>query len=344
MKKKYSWQTFSAAALCAVLAIFLLALIFVTAYAHSMLSKINRESDDGTLSLEDLASIMADDDSDLDADASDYVTIDDPDDVTLATASDVIASDGVIQVMLIGQDRRAGETYRTRSDAMILVTVDTTINSVTLTSFMRDLYVSIPGYSNNKLNAAYPFGGLSLLSETLALNFGVQVDDFLVCDFTGFPEVIDILGGVSIELTSAEASYLNSNFGYSLSAGTTLLTGEQALNYSRIRYIGTDVERTNRQRKVISSIIESCRSITLSQALELANEFLPCLSTNMTNEEIISLVTQLYPLLADCTIVSQRIPYDGSYYFATISGMSVVVADLEANQQYLIDTLSPSGS
>ena len=139
-----------------------------------------------------------------------------------------------INFLLVGRDAH-GEGENGRSDSMMLCSVDTGANTVTLISFLRDMYVSIPGYRDNRLNAAYSMGGSELLIAALEENFGVSVDVSLEIDFEGFVGLIDKLGGVEITLTREEASHLNSGHGWSLREGANHLDGEQALSYSRIR-------------------------------------------------------------------------------------------------------------
>lgn len=242
----------------------------------------------------------------------------------------------LVNILLIGQDRREGES-RQRSDSMILVTFDKNRNTITMTSFLRDLYVQIPGYENNRLNAAYAFGGMELLDATLETNFGVQVDANMEVDFSGFSSIIDILGGVDIELTQAEAEYMG------LSAGLQHMDGETALAYSRIRYIDSDFGRTNRQRNVLTSVYQNVKNISITQAYDLIDTIFPLLTTDMTNTEMISYAADLFPMLSRSTLVSCRIPADGTYNFNTVRGMSIIAPDFEANREILKETLAPEG-
>ena len=110
-------------------------------------------------------------------------------------------------ILLIGQDKREGES-RQRSDSMILATLDKDQGTVSLTSFMRDLYVAIPGYSTTRINAAYAYGGMDLLDQTLEENFGVKIDGNVEVDFEVFQVLVDKVGGIDLELTQAEADYI----------------------------------------------------------------------------------------------------------------------------------------
>jgi LCP family protein required for cell wall assembly len=202
--------------------------------------------------------------------------------------------------------------------------------------------VKIPGYGSTKMNAAYAFGGMDLLDQTLEQNFGVQVDGFVEVNFNRFAEVIDLLGGVDMELRADEASMINYALNrYELGKGMMHLDGAQALYYSRIRNLDADADfsRTNRQRKVITALIEKFRNTKLTTLLGLLDDLLPMISTNMSNGEIIDLATDLFPMLAGCTIVSQRVPGDGAYHMATIDGLSCVVADMDAARKLLAETM-----
>jgi len=247
----------------------------------------------------------------------------------------------VIRLLLIGQDRREGET-RARSDSMILCTFRKDTNALILTSILRDLYVQIPGHQDNRLNAAYAFGGIELLEDTLERNFGIRVDGSVEVDFARFSGVVDLLGGVRLTLREDEARFLNELHGFGLSAGENLLTGEQALHYARIRSLDPDGDfsRTNRQRNVITAIVEACRGAGLITLLSVLEEVLPMVTTDLSRRELISIAAELFPMLSDLTIVSQRLPADGTYTNKTIRGMAVLVADLDAARQLLEETLT----
>ena len=111
----------------------------------------------------------------------------------------VIRDKDIINILLIGQDRRPGEG-RARSDSMMIATLNRKNGSIKITSLMRDMYVQIPGYSDNRINAAYAFGGMKLLNEVIAKNFLIHIDGNIEVDFEGFIEGIDIIGGVEISI------------------------------------------------------------------------------------------------------------------------------------------------
>lgn len=340
MSKSYNWQRTALIILCVVLSLILVALIFATVYVNHLLDKIGRvdENYDATLSPEEIATATEElDDYEGETVSQDDITLD------VVDKEEMVKEDHVVSILLVGQDRREGQG-RQRSDAMILCTFNTATDTITLTSFLRDTYAYIPGYGYRKLNTAYLYGGFSLLNETLAVNFGVHVDANVEVDFSGFTKIIDLLGGVDIELTQAEADYMikNGNFEYSdgsdwgLTAGVNHLTGDQALAYSRIRKLDSDFGRTQRQRKVIMALLSAYKDQSLGNMISMLDEILPLVTTNMTNQEILGYAAELFPMLAGSSINSQYIPAKGTYTNQYVSGVgAALVPDLEANRAIL---------
>lgn len=335
-RKKKRWQI---ALLCVLLVVLILMITLIGFIIHS-LNRINRvDPNESRISQEEWDRLNATDDAD-ENDGS-LPTID-PSSVTFPTRNlehSVGQEDHITNILLIGQDRRPGEG-RARSDSMILVSFNQKTDKITMISFLRDNYVQMPGdYYDNRLNVAYALGGMEMLDETLELNFGVQIDANVEVDFEGFQEVIDILGGVDINLTSDEAWYLNNRGGWDLSSGLTHLDGEQALEYSRIRKLDSDFGRTSRQRNVLTTLLESFRNINLTQALALVDKIFPCITTDMTNSEIIGYVTQLLPMLSDAEVNTMHVPEEGDYEGASIQGMSVLVPDYETCREKIAAAL-----
>lgn len=343
-KRPASWKRTLLTVLCVILAMILAALILVTAYVEMLLGGINRFDDNGvTLSQEEIDSILNDNNA-----AGTGPSMNDEDVNFGSGPSEIIGGEDMINILLIGQDKREGQG-RQRSDAMILCTVNTNTGTLTMTSFLRDMYVEIPGYRNNKINACYQIGGMELLDACLEKNFGIRVDANIEIDFDGFMELIDMVGGVDVELTSAEASYLNrhgnwdveANQHWSLKAGVNTLTGSQALAYSRIRAIGMDFERTERQRRVLTALVEKAKDLNLLEINSLITKAVTLVTTDMTNKEIFNYAAELFPLLSDLKLHTQRIPADGTYSFADLPGAGdSIVLDFDANRKLLVETLT----
>lgn len=339
-KKKVDGKRVALIILCIFLALVLAALILV-AVGQYYLGLINRDVDDSTMSNEEYEQWLQDQTEVATGTAPEI----DPEDVTW---QDQYIEQGkhIINILLIGQDRREGEG-RQRSDSMILCTVNTETKTLTMTSFMRDLYVQIPGYSPNKMNACYQIGGMDLLDACLETNFGVTVDGNVEVDFSGFMDVVDMMGGVDIELNQSEANYLNRRGNWDvddstagtwhLTEGMNHLTGEQALAYSRIRYVGNgDFERTERQRKVLSAMVEQSRNLSIPQLNGLLQAALPLLTTDLSNQEIIGYAAKVFTILPDLKIDTQRVPADGTWEYAVINNLDVVrMFDVETNVDML---------
>ena len=346
------WERAGLITLCVVLAVVLIVLIFATTYVNYLLGLVNRVDGETehTLSPEQIQ-------TDTETIDPTYTgPIEDPGKVTLPTVNinDLDGdSDGIINILLVGQDRRAGEP-RQRSDSMILCTFNTVTSEITMTSFLRDTYVYIPGYGNSKLNAAYQRGGFQLLDETLMVNFGVDVDANVEVDFDGFIGIIDLIGGVDIYLSQNEANYMNKHKGFeynkneywNLKEGINHLNADQALAYARIRKTSTstgtrdDWGRTERQRTVLMAIIDTYKNQSLTTMLSLVDDILPMITTDMTDTEILSYVVQLFPMLAKAEMKTQHIPGTGYYTSKTFDRIgSCLVPDLEKIRDLLADTL-----
>jgi anionic cell wall polymer biosynthesis LytR-Cps2A-Psr (LCP) family protein len=183
---------------------------------------------------------------------------------------------------------------------------------------------------------------MELLDQTLELNFGVVVDGNVEVDFTQFAKIVDLLGGIDIELTSAEVANLYNDYGFSLHAGVNHLNGEQALAYARIRYIGLDFGRANRQRTVLTALVNQFRNASLTQLTNTLTGVLGMITTDMTDADILKYAAELAPILKDLQIISQTIPVEGSYYFGDVTDRNIVdciFIDFEVNRKVLAETL-----
>lgn len=277
------------------------------------------------------------------------------DDLTQSYAENADALEavgGMTNILLIGLDARPGETTG-RSDTMILLTLDAEHNCIKLTSFMRDLYVEIPGRKNNRLNAAYVFGGPELLMKTMKKNFGIEVDHYVAVNFSILADVIDQLGGLVIDVPEKYLPRINAVIyqdnlvlglpdtdGYIQEAGEQLLTGKQAQAYARYRY-GTpdgDFGRTVRQREVVLKCLEKIKSLSMTELVQLAINNLDNVSTDMSVIDMITLAPAAFQL-KDSEVRELRIPIDGAYSTKTISSMWVMVPNRNKNLKAITEFL-----
>lgn len=339
-KKTRNTKRSALIALCVFLSVVLVTLIGVTIYMESMFGLINKINPSNNQEFMSEEEYMQGEENNEDIVGPN----EDPNNINWNEIEEIVGDENVINILLIGQDRRKGEV-RARSDAMILCTINRSAKTITMSSLMRDMYVQIPGKSDNRINASYAMGGMELLDETIMKNFGVSVDGNVEIDFSGFQRVIDLIGGVDVELTAAEAKYLNrrgnwdleKNAGeWSLKEGVNRLNGSQAVAYTRIRQVGNgDFGRTNRQRVVLNILVERAKEMSLPEINNLLREVLPLLTTDLSDKEILCYVMMLFPMLSDMTIQTQQIPADGAYKMASVKGMSVLIPDLKKNRDVL---------
>lgn len=259
-------------------------------------------------------------------------------------SSELYSDSEQINILLVGTDAREKDVS-SRSDTMMLLTLDYKNSQIKLTSFLRDSYVQIAreGLRKEKLNAAYYRGGIQMLIDTLELNFKVDIPYYAVVDFEIFEKVVDAVGGVDIDVSKSEAKYINSlirtssdtkkDFPEEISDGVNHLTGGQALWYSRIRYLDSDFMRTQRQRKVIKAIINKAATQKPKELFALAQEILPLVRTNIPSNDILQFgITALREKAYAFPIVQHSIPADGTWSNKTISGVGAsLVLDFPQN-------------
>lgn len=324
-KKKWSWKRKLLVVFC-VLAV-LVGGVFVFVYA--MLGKIDKETPDEIRRAEtDLT------DEEL---AAQQATL------TPQMFDDTIEQQ-VVNILLIGEEAMSDDVGR--SDSMMVATLNTVEKSIKLTSFMRDMYVTIPGYANNKLNAAYHNGGGVLLAETIEQNFGIEIDGYVRVDFNAFEDIVNKLKGVDIELTSDEAHYLNttnyiSNPAYrNVTAGWNTLNGNQALGYCRVRYKSAsngeanDFGRTYRQRTVLKAIFDKYKSQNVVSMISIATDLLSYVTTNLSKADIISYIST-FASFGTLELETFRVPMDNTYAGEKVNGKAVLVVDFDTNKTAL---------
>ena len=248
-------------------------------------------------------------------------------------------------IMLVGVDSRKDD-FKGRTDSMILLHINPDTKKIITTSFLRDMYVQIPGHGSNRLNAAYVFGGPDLLFETISKNIGIDIANYVTLNFWLVIDVLNDLGGVDIELTADEIEIMNgyieehnrilkkeegTDYLSAEDAGLCHLNGNQALAYSRIRYIGTDFARSGRQRQIISICIDKLKQMDVKEINAILEKYLPHVKTNLTEKDITTLLFMMLEL-KDYTKENYVIPVDGTWENANANGMSVLKVDFEANK------------
>jgi LCP family protein required for cell wall assembly len=264
----------------------------------------------------------------------------------------------VVNIALFGLDRRE-KNDASRSDALMIATIDKKHKKIKLTSIMRDTYVSVPGHGKTKITHAYAYGGPQLAIRTLNENFALNIKDYVTVDFFSLEKIINSLGGVTINVTKEEVPLINSYMAETASlektsistitkSGTQNLNGMQAVAYTRIRYTsGGDFERTERQRRVLASLFDKVQQAGVTKYPSLVSTLLPYIETSISKIDILSLGTGVLTS-GSRTLEQERFPIDGYCKGNTIDGVWYLVPapDLKTTtdqiHQYIYDDVKPT--
>lgn len=259
---------------------------------------------------------------------------------------------GYMNVALFGVDSREGNlSANTRTDTIIIASVNLDTGDVKLVSVYRDTYLNVGNDSYNKANSAYYRGGPEQAINMLNMNLDLNIKDYVTVGFKGLIQCIDALGGVSIDVASNEISYLNDyqismvgttvdGTNFTANAGTDytpvttsgrqVLNGLQATAYCRIRYIGNDYARTERQRTVITQMVEQAKTASVTSLTTIANNTFPNVSTSFDLNEILDMVADVghYQIVG-----SEGFPFEQYRGAGTIGGKGscVVPTNLATN-------------
>ena len=210
--------------------------------------------------------------------------------------SDLPDSKKVQNIALFGLDTRADDDSG-RSDAMIILSIDRVHNKIKLTSIARDSLVAIDGHGQSKITHAWSWGKAKLAVKTINQNFGMNITDYAYVNFYEFAKLVDLVGGVMIDVSPAELNIMNNYYGPSLrhlgyvnaTAGYVRLNGAQALAYSRNRYTGSDIDRGNRQKEVLEAMFAEVKDMSLTKFPTLISQSLEMLHTTLSSDELMSM-------------------------------------------------------
>lgn len=264
---------------------------------------------------------------------------------------ELYSENNIKNIMIFGEDNHKEGEYG-RSDSMILFSIDNKNHELKQTSFMRDLYLPIPDYGYEKLNASYSLGGPELAIKTIEYNFNIKIDDYIIIDFSSFTEIIDAFGGIDLELTAEEIDYINwqcwknhqvetrnelniDSYLFSQDEQSTALVhlnGRQALWYARDRdSAGSDFDRTQRQRIVIDTMLTKVKSGNIFGLINAGYAVSPYITTNMQPFSLISSALELAKAL-NYQRKEYQTPSNDNYYDEwTDSGLALGIynTDLE---------------
>lgn len=268
---------------------------------------------------------------------------------------DILSSEEVTNVLLVGEDVRAldDNNVRGNTDVMLLISINSKMETITVTSFMRDIYLQIPGEYSTRLNAAYAMGGCKLLGETISQNFGIDIDNYVIVNFKSFMTIIDAIGGIEVEITDNMIDPLRAPIGeqntllgkdlrtdFITKPGTYTLNGNQALGYVRIRHgVGDDYGRTQRQREVISKMITKSKQSSISELKSLLDSVIDEIQTDIDGDMAVSLIYHLITEYNGYDIQQLQIPANRTFTTATIRNMDVLCPDFAKNSLLLQMTI-----
>lgn len=242
-----------------------------------------------------------------------------------------MTADDIVNVLFVGQAARAGEESF-MADSTMLISINTYTKEVTCMSILRDSYVKLPDYKGHQCgkakftvcyNLGYQWGGgtaggMEMTNICLKDNFGIEVDYNVEISFDSFIKMIDYIDGVDIDLTQAEADYLNKDTLYvqrTIEPGVQRLQGMEALSYARMRHADgdsdSDIKRTERQRKVVEGLLEKFRYMPLSKLNKWVDILMPMVTTTMTPTDVTVLAAKILPLLPELKIKGNTVPMEG---------------------------------
>lgn len=267
----------------------------------------------------------------------------------------LVSDKNVRNILFIGADKESGGN--SRSDSIMLISVNKKTGRITVCSILRDTHLDIPGEREAKVNAAYSWGGANLLIQTIEQNFGIKIDDYATVDFEMFTDLVDALGGIEVEVTENEADYINNRHRYGnevkpdyVESGESVhLNGYQALWYSRIRKLDSDFMRTERQRKVITAIFEKVKDkmnpAGVFELMDTAEAVAPFVKTTLSAADFWSLATSVLGCFSksgmnmEKLIVQQQIPFEDTWHYSSEWDGSSISIDVEENKQLLYTLL-----
>lgn len=360
-KQGPSWKKIMGISLCIILAIVVAGGVLIYTIGHELISSTNFVED---------AAVKTAQEEELPEEAKETVSAEEKKGRVLDESElneihqqmnqlsdvDTVEDEDVYNLLLVGVDRR-DKTWNGNSDSMMLVSINHTAKRVSVVSLMRDTYVNIPEHGYNKLNAAYALGGGPLLTETITDTYKVDVSRYAAVDFEDMIQIIDALGGIDLEMTDAEVEVAN---GYMLDMCNTLglngydyvlpgggvyhCNGVQAVAYARNRFVGnSDYARTERQRYVISQIIEEVKRMDVVRLTQFVKDVLPLVIHNVEESEIWDLVTKA-PEILQYKFVQDRIPYDNMYDVIYVDSQDMLVPQWETTIEKLHNTIYGDGS
>ena len=363
-KKPLGWKKILLISLAALLVIVAIAAVCGIGYFKSLVGLVTKaEYQENELSQEEIEAILGQtipqdiESTEPSEEVTEETTEATEEPTTEPTEPDYGEMGKIVNIMLVGQAFREGEDSKL-SDTMILCTLNRETNTMTMTSFLRDLYIQLPNYKGmicgeNRINVCYnlgykkagDLGGMEMLDLLILNNFGVEVDYNIEIDFSALSALVNKLGGVTVTLDADEAKYLTESphCKGSFEEGENLIWGDTALTYARMRKSSAsdnDIKRTARQRNLITQIIKKCTGRSIGDLNDILKYILPMVLTDMEEDEIMELAMIAIPMLTDLKLESNQCPAEGTYWGEIVNlfgyDSGVIKCNVFANKQRLM--------
>ena len=353
-----NWKKIVAIIFCLLLAVVAAGSFAIYFYGHSLISLANFVSDEDVMQVETLPEAAYEEtEAILEGTVVNESELDNIHLQMSKTGSlDTILNKDVYNIVLAGVDRR-DKSWNGNADSVMLVSINAEKKRVSIISLMRDTYVNVAGHGYMKLNASYAYGAGPLLAKTIKENFRIDVDRYGAVDFEDMVKIVDALGGVELTLTDEEVEVAN---GYMMDMcntmeipyeehllpgwGTYMCDGIQAVAYARNRFVGnSDYSRTQRQRYVISQMVDRIKTLSSAELISFVIKVLPLITHNIPEEEIWDLVGDA-PKLLTYSFVTDRVPYDGMYDIITVDSQGMLVPEWDETIRQMQDTIYGDGT
>lgn len=248
---------------------------------------------------------------------------------SLGAATDELTTDeGWVHYLLLGVDGESNSYKGKRSDAMLVMSVNEESGQVILSSIPRDTMVYIDGKGFDKLTHAHAYGGPDLTIKTFEENFDIDIEGYISVNFNAMVEVVDLLGGLTLTLTDAEAKHMGEYYAaWGLSGGTQKLSGKEVLAYCRVRKIDSDYKRNERQFNVLKQIYENVKGMSITKYTELITTVYDDIHTDIMMKDLISLASKLMDILNGGELVNAKLIDTENSHTGRIGGTSYVLMD-----------------
>ena len=356
------WGRVLGITLCVILAVVAAGSAAIYYFGHNLISMANYVADEDVQQLETLPEEAVEESTEAEGAAKGAVLNESELDALHSKMSqlgqiDAVMDEAVYNIVLAGVDR-VDKSWNGNADSVMLVSINNDKKRISVISLMRDTYVDIPGHGYDKLNASYAYGGGPLLCDTIEENYRIDVERYGAVDFEDMVYLIDALGGIEMTWTASEVEVANGymidmcqrvlNIPYEehllMGPGTYTSDGVQAVAYARNRFVGnSDYSRTQRQRYVISQMVEKIKTLSTSQLMAFVTKALPLVTHNVPENEIWALVGDA-PAILKYDFVMDRVPYDNKYETIDVDGQGMLVPDWQTTITQMHQTVYGDGS